>query len=377
MFRVDQKANALQALKPISFAAAGLRERDHLQEWIAKAPEALGQVLGEDILIIQKEFDGFDGTRERLDLLAIDKSGQLMVIENKLDDSGRDVVWQAMKYAAYCSSLTRADIIAIFARYLGDGEARAEEELCNFLECESLEQVVLNEGHAQRILFIAANFRREVTSTALWLREHQIDVRCIRVSPFEFEGQLLLDMQQIIPPPEATDYMIKMSQKDSEEKSAKGAQKWSHEMRHAFWTELLATFQQSGVTRWQNISPSHDHWISASTGVGGCTFALVFLRQEVRAELNFERPSKDENKWVYARLAEDRARLDQVGSIELEWLRKPDKIKTTIQCRKSFQGYSKDNWPEMIEWLKAAFLQLEETFAERVTELGAELRAKT
>jgi hypothetical protein len=366
----------LQPLKPISFAAAGLRERNHLQEWIAKAPEALGQVLGEDLLIIQKEFDGFDGTRERLDLLAIDKSGQLVIIENKLDDSGRDVVWQAMKYAAYCSSLTRADIVAIFARYLGDGEARAEAELCSFLECESLEQIVLNEGHGQRILFIAANFRREVTSTALWLREHQIDVRCIRVSPFEFEGELLLDMQQIIPPPEATDYMIKMSQKDSEEKSAKGAQKWSHEMRHAFWTQMLTAFQESGVSRWENISPSRDHWINASTGVSGCTFALVFLRQEVRAELNFERPSKDENKWIYGRLAEERARYEGVGSINLEWLPKTDKIKTTIQCRHPVQGYTRENWPEMIEWLKTAFLQLEATFADRVNELGAEIRAR-
>ncbi len=61
--------------------------------------------LGEELLIIQKEFDGFDETRERLDLLALDKQGSLVVIENKLDDSGRDVVWQALKYASYCSSL--------------------------------------------------------------------------------------------------------------------------------------------------------------------------------------------------------------------------------------------------------------------------------
>lgn len=31
-------------------------------------------------------------TRECLDLLALDKDGNLVIIENKLDDSGRDVV---------------------------------------------------------------------------------------------------------------------------------------------------------------------------------------------------------------------------------------------------------------------------------------------
>jgi RecB family endonuclease NucS len=43
-------------------------------------------------LIIQKEFAGFGDTKERLDLLALDKKGKLVVIENKLDDSGRDAV---------------------------------------------------------------------------------------------------------------------------------------------------------------------------------------------------------------------------------------------------------------------------------------------
>ena len=86
MYRVEREANRLKQLSRPTFASAGLRERDHLQEWLAASPEALGQALGEELLIIQKEFDGFDGTRERLDLLALDKSGQLVVIENKLDE---------------------------------------------------------------------------------------------------------------------------------------------------------------------------------------------------------------------------------------------------------------------------------------------------
>lgn len=33
--------------------------------------------------------------RERLDLMAIDKDGNLVIIENRLDDSGRDMVRRA------------------------------------------------------------------------------------------------------------------------------------------------------------------------------------------------------------------------------------------------------------------------------------------
>ena len=67
---------------------------------------------------LPKEFDGFNDTNERLDLLALDKNGNLVIIENKLDDSGKNVVWQALKYAGYCSSLKKDEIKAIFQQYL-------------------------------------------------------------------------------------------------------------------------------------------------------------------------------------------------------------------------------------------------------------------
>lgn len=130
MFQVNRAENRIKRLEERRFVDLGLRERDHLQEWLAGMPDA----LGEELLIIQKEFDGFADTRERLDLLALDKDGQLVVIENKLDDSGRDVTWQALKYAAYCSSLTKTQIIGIFQSYLDRFEkgANAVERICEF-----------------------------------------------------------------------------------------------------------------------------------------------------------------------------------------------------------------------------------------------------
>ena len=95
MYVINKRDNKLEPIEKTSFRAVGIKERKDLQEWIAKNPE----VLGEELLIIQKEFDGFSDTHERLDLLALDKQGNLVVIENKLDDSGRDVVWQVLKYA--------------------------------------------------------------------------------------------------------------------------------------------------------------------------------------------------------------------------------------------------------------------------------------
>src|ERR1035437_3274057 len=141
MYRINHQTNRITKPKEMSFSELGYTERNHLQEWLANQPDA----LGEELLIIQKEFDGFNDTNERLDLLAIDKEGGLVIIENKLDDSGRDVVWQALKYASYCSTLTTSQIIKIYQEYLdkwqnGDD---AKKNLLDFLD-KSDDELLLN-----------------------------------------------------------------------------------------------------------------------------------------------------------------------------------------------------------------------------------------
>lgn len=79
MFLINRDRNEAVSLSKKTFQELNFKERQHLQEWICKNTE----ILGERLLIIQKEFSGFDDTRERLDLLAIDEEGNLVIIENK------------------------------------------------------------------------------------------------------------------------------------------------------------------------------------------------------------------------------------------------------------------------------------------------------
>ncbi len=91
----------------------------------------------------------------------------MVIIENKLDDSGRDVVWQSLKYAGYCANLRQESIIDIFQRYLNQYEPNetrsASEIIVEFIGRE----VVLNRKGTQRVIMVAAHFRKEVTNTAL------------------------------------------------------------------------------------------------------------------------------------------------------------------------------------------------------------------
>ena len=267
MFKVDLSDNRLVQLEERRFSDLNLNEREHLQEWLVHTPEA----LGEDLLVIQKEFDGFEDTRERLDLLALDKEGRVVVIENKLDDSGRDVVWQALKYVAYCSSLKKAEIVEIYQKYLNRwfDDENAVPNLCEFLGVEDLDDTVLNAGNEQRLILVAANFRKEVTATVLWLIGHGVQAQCFRVVPYSFGEELLIDLQQIIPTPEAADYMIGMANKESEEKASQRTLTQTQKLRHAFWAKTLEELRAHGVSRYENINPSRDHWLSSATGVSG------------------------------------------------------------------------------------------------------------
>ena len=374
MFKVNLLENRLVRLEKRRFDDLGLQERPHLQEWLVQTPEA----LGEDLLVIQKEFDGFADTRERLDLLALDKEGRLVVVENKLDDSGRDVVWQALKYVAYCSSLKKSEIVEIYQKYLdrwSNGES-AVPNLCEFLEAEDLDDTVLNAGNEQRLILVAANFRKEVTATVLWLIGHGVRAQCFRVLPYSLGEELLIDLQQIIPTPEAADYMIGMAAKESEEKSAQGTLNRRQEMRRAFWTRTLDALRSRNVTRYANISPSKDHWLTAATGVSGCGFNLIFLKSEARVELNLARAEADENKWIFDQLEPQRKEIEERFGAELLWQRLDDKKSCRISHSHPIDGFDDENWPAMIEWLCRHIVKLEEAFSEPLARLNPRLRSQ-
>ncbi|MCH8492998.1 MAG: hypothetical protein LAT53_07195 [Idiomarina sp.] len=64
MFTVNHQTNRISPVTTKKFSELDFSERKHLQEWLAHEPSA----LGEELLIIQKEFDGFDDTREQFRL---------------------------------------------------------------------------------------------------------------------------------------------------------------------------------------------------------------------------------------------------------------------------------------------------------------------
>ena len=71
-----------------------------------------------------------------------------------------------------------------------------------------------------RIVLVSANFDTEITTTVLWLNSFdRMDIRCVRLVPYLLDERLVVDVQQIIPLPEAADYQVRIRDKELEVRS--------------------------------------------------------------------------------------------------------------------------------------------------------------
>lgn len=361
MYKIDLVANRIDALTVKSFSELHLSERKHLQEWLAHTPEA----LGEELLVIQKEFAGFDDTFERLDLLALDKDGRLVIVENKLDDSGKDVVWQALKYASYCSGLKKEQIVDIFQQYLqkhtsGSPVLDAKQVLRDFFDGRDFEEIKLNPGNEQRIIFVAANFRKEVTSTALWLLGYRLRLQCFKVTPYQRANELFLNIDQIIPPPEAADYMIGIVDKEASDQSDEFEVKTRHHLRLQFWGHALDAVRKTQCRLFDNVNPSSRGTASSGgCGIGAVWYSMVFGYTEARVQLYFDRTNASENKYMFDLLHVKKDEIEKIFGATLDWQRMDGLKAAQIRYSRDFNGKDQSQWPEIIKWLTDNIIKLE------------------
>jgi len=174
---VDPQNGKLQKAKPVTFAELGLKERKDLEEWIKENTE----ILGSPLLVLSSEYDKFDKSDKRLDLLALDKGGKVVVIELKRDAARTLADLQAIRYAAFCSTLTFERAVELRSKFARVEVDTAKREIRDFIEDPSFSTL----DNKPRIILAAGSFNdQELTSCVLWLREFGVDIRCVEVTPY-------------------------------------------------------------------------------------------------------------------------------------------------------------------------------------------------
>jgi alkylated DNA nucleotide flippase Atl1 len=202
-------------VRPATFSSLHAREVQEIERWLKEEPA----VMGEPLKIVARQFAGFDRTLDRLDLLALDQKGKLVVVEIKRDDSSSSQDLQALRYAAYCSALTAEQVVDLYRTYeraergheLAATEARRDLE--DFIGGDSLD--ALDEDDCPRMILVATGFPVGVTNTALWLRRNSdLDITCVQVQPYEINGEIVLASTVLIPLPEAEEYQSRLKEKE-------------------------------------------------------------------------------------------------------------------------------------------------------------------
>jgi hypothetical protein len=217
-------ADAIVKVEETSLVSQGIKERGDLQRILRTQ---LATVLP-GTYVLAEEFGEWEDARRSIDLLCIDSKANLVVVELKRTEDGGHMELQAIRYAAMVSKMTFADAIAAHASFLkklGRNGDDAEAEILKFLEWDESRPTEF--AQEVRIVLVSNNFKKEITTAVMWLRDYDLDIECIRLHSYKLGEKTLLDIQKIVPLPEAAAYQVQLRKKAAEVREAQAGADWS------------------------------------------------------------------------------------------------------------------------------------------------------
>jgi hypothetical protein len=178
------------SLKPINSKLKdnGRTEPYDLEPWIQSNPE----ILSLDISIIGRQVTSKSGP---IDLLAIDSSGNLVVIELKRDRLPREALAQAIDYASDVATWSVGKISEVCTSNTGKTLEEIFEEQFPDIELESI-----NINSTQRILLVGFSIEASLERMIEWLSDgYSVNINAIVLSYIKtFGGDEILMRTSII-----------------------------------------------------------------------------------------------------------------------------------------------------------------------------------
>ncbi len=214
IFSISNGLNKAEKVSAGTLVGLNIWERHHIEEWVRENPE----MLGEELLVLTVEFDRFVNSSDRLDVLALDREGNLVVIELKRDAAAGYADLQAVRYAAMVSSMTIDKVVPYFIAYrqrcYGEqlASSEAKKRIMDFVGADSFTEL----SSKPRIILCSEGFSQEITTTVLWLRNFQMDVSCVTITPYKVQDRIIMVPKTIIPIAEAKQYLIDIKAKEEQ-----------------------------------------------------------------------------------------------------------------------------------------------------------------
>ena len=362
IFEITQ--SAIRKLSETTFSAAGVRERADLQRLLRSNIE----VVSPDTLVISEEFGDWEDSRRRIDLLGLDRDANLVVIELKRTEDGGHMELQAIRYAAMVSTLTFEKVVDVFSGYLRriGKEDDARTTILEFLGWEDPDEDVFAQD--VRIVLASAEFSKELTTAVMWLNEHGLDIRCVRMQPYDDGGRLLVDVQQVIPLPEAAAYQVQVREKEQRGRQERAER---YGIRRRFWQGLLAR-AAAKTSLHANISPGESHGSGRVPACVAWPSTTSSGQHEGRVELYIDRGAEeaDANKRIFDRLHNHKEQIESSFGGELSWQRLDAKRSCRIAHTISAGGWRSDEakWPEIQDAMIDGMVRLERALKPQIAD---------
>jgi len=163
-----------------------------LEGWLASNPD--GIVEDGNILIIGRQvktdLGGF------IDLLGLDREGDVVVVELKRDRTPRDTIAQSLEYASFAERLDTTELEEMLISYLNDDPLSLAEHHREYFNLGSDEAVSFNKD--QRIVIVGQCVTPEIRQTASFLRSKNIRVTCGEFTFFQANDGTRVLSQEIV-----------------------------------------------------------------------------------------------------------------------------------------------------------------------------------
>ncbi|HED01011.1 MAG TPA: DUF91 domain-containing protein [Proteobacteria bacterium] len=190
-----------RSLKPILTTKLNLEAQ--LEDWIANDPT----ILDLDLMVLGRQIRTYYGGV--IDILALNREGDTVIIELKRDKTPRDIVAQCIDYASWVNDLTENEILEIHKSYTGKSLEAAYQTVFEDQLPESL-----NEKH--QIVIVAASLDDATERIIEYLSEkHSVNINAVFFNIFEFDGKQILGRSWLKDP------------EVIEEESSKGRNPWT------------------------------------------------------------------------------------------------------------------------------------------------------
>jgi hypothetical protein len=196
---IEVSSNGQPVLRtPVDFS--GRVGEAKLEEWLIAHPELTGEAL----LVLGSQLAEFAEDKDRLDVLAVDESGEIVLVELKVDESFRVTDLQALAYAGAYASMPTSHLAGVLKKQLEKTGAddstleHAKERIASFIGLD------FDEWHPSRrvrIKLLAPGFPKRVLKTVKWLGDvYEMPIEAIEVKLFEDSlGAYHLTVERLLP----------------------------------------------------------------------------------------------------------------------------------------------------------------------------------